>query len=187
MGFLDDLSEVFGKGSVAMSRVADTASMKFKLTDVDRKRREAAARLGEGVYAMVKADPALAAQFKDVIDEMDALAAQRAELQAELDRLEREAAEAKAASAVVVCPTCGAALAPNARFCQACGSFVEEAPRSTQYTACGAPNAAAAQEPARPAAAQEPGFGTAAAQSQQPAAAQVQQTYEVPGDSPEAK
>ena len=55
MGFLDNLSAALDKGVAGASRMADTASLKMKVVDADRRRKEALVNLGEAVVA----DPAV--------------------------------------------------------------------------------------------------------------------------------
>ena len=173
MGILDDLSSAFSKAQAGATRFADSASLKFKLGEADRKRRDYMAQLGESLYGMVCGDPALRVGREDILAGIAQCEADKAQAQAELDRIAKEAAEAKAAT--LVCPNCGSALAPGAAFCSTCGLRVQApeqaAPQQPAYTQAQA--APAAQQPAQP---QHP------AQPQQPAqAAPVQeQSYEVP-------
>ena len=75
-----------------------------------------------------------------------------AEAQAEIDRIKAENEAEKAAAAVpvaaaaapagITCPSCGAANAPDTKFCCGCGTKLEApAPAGAACPACGAANA----------------------------------------------
>ena len=70
MGFMDDLNDMFNKsaaaagdmlnkGASAAGRMADSANLRFKQGEIDRRWKDACAALGESVIEAVKADPAL--------------------------------------------------------------------------------------------------------------------------------
>ena len=107
MGILDDLSSAFSKAQAGATRFADSASLKFKLGEADRKRRDYMAQLGESLYSMVCNDPALKAGREEILAGIAQCEADKAQAQAELDRIAKEAAEAKARTkkifTVVVC------------------------------------------------------------------------------------
>ena len=194
MGILDDLSSAFSKAQAGATRFADSASLKFKLGEADRKRRDYMAQLGESLYGMVCVDPALKAGREEILAGIAQCEADKAQAQAELDRIAKEAAEAKAAT--LVCPNCGGALVQGAMFCPTCGAQVmfpqqpkatDPAPQQPTYTQA-QPQAAAPQQPAAAPEPQQPAAPQQPAQPQQPGAASQPaqaapaqpQSYEVP-------
>ena len=69
---MDDLNDMFkqelrlqlaimllNKGASAAGRMADSANLRFKQGEIDRRWKDACAALGESVIEAVKADPAL--------------------------------------------------------------------------------------------------------------------------------
>lgn len=183
MGILDDLSSAFSKAQAGATRFADSASLKFKLGEADRKRRDYMAQLGESLYGMVCNDPALKAGREEILAGIAQCEADKAQAQAELDRIAKEAAEAKAAT--LVCPTCGSALTQGASFCSTCGTrvaAVEQPSAAAQqpvYTQAQPQAAPAPQQPAQPQQPVQPQQPGAAPQPVQEAPAQ-EQSYEVP-------
>lgn len=172
MGILDDLSSALSKAQAGATRFADSASLKFKLGEADRKRRDYMAQLGESLYGMVCADPALRAGREEILAGIAQCEADKAQAQAELDRIAKEAAEAKVTT--LVCPNCGGALVQGASFCPVCGSQVA-AGQPAQPQAAQAP-----QQPAQPAAPQQPAQQPGAAPQPAQTASAQQQSYEVP-------
>ncbi len=177
MGILDDLSSAFSKAQAGASRFADSASLKFKMGEAERKRRDYMAQLGESLYAEVCMNPQMKAGRETILAGIAQCDADLAQVQSELDRIARETAEAKASA--LTCPVCGGTLVPGARFCSTCGAQIqvsapqpEAAPQQAAYTQATPP-----QQPAQP---QQPGPAkqAAPAQPQQPAASE--QSYEVP-------
>lgn len=174
MGILDDLSSAFSKAQAGATRFADTASLKFKLGEAERKRRDLMAQLGESLYAEACGNPTLKAGREAILAGIAQCEADRAQVQSELDRIAKEAAESKSAS--YVCPVCGGTLVPGARFCQTCGAQMQPSSSAPE----GAPQASYTQ--AQP---QQPGFQAQTASA--PASEAVSQgdsgceaTYEVP-------
>lgn len=169
MGIFDDLSTALSRGTAAASRIADTASMRIKLADADRRKREAYAALGEHIYDTVVASPDLSAGREQFLSDIAARQAECDGIREEIARLEEEAAEAKASQAILMCPACGSALAPGARFCALCGTPIA----GTQPAADQEPAAQRVYTQANP---QTPGASSqgGTAQPQQP------QSYEIP-------
>lgn len=188
MGILDDLSSALSKAQAGATRFADSASLKFKLGEADRKRRDYMAQLGESLYGMVCADPALRAGREEILAGIAQCEADKAQAQAELDRIAKEAAEAKVTT--LVCPNCGGALVQGASFCPVCGSQVaasqpaqpQAAPAAQQpaYTQAQPQAAQAPQQPAQPAAPQQPAQQPGAAPQPAQTASAQEQSYEVP-------
>lgn len=183
MGILDDLSSAFSKAQAGATRFADTASLKFKLGEAERKRRDLMAQLGESLYAEVCGNPALKAGREAMLAGIAQCEADRAQVQSELDRIAKEAAESKSAS--FTCPVCGGTLVPGARFCPTCGTRMQPAtPQDAASTQASYTRAAPqAQQPQQP--------GCSAQQSAAPVDEPVRtapsqedcpqdQTYEVP-------
>lgn len=105
MGFMDDLNDMFNKsaaaagdmlnkGASAAGRMADSANLRFKQGEIDRRWKDACAALGESVIEAVKADPALLSGREQMMADLDAIAKERADV---ADELQRIAAEAEAA------------------------------------------------------------------------------------------
>lgn len=159
MGIIDDLSSAFDGGLAGARRIADKTSLKFKLSEADRKRRDLMAQFGESLYEKARANSSLREGREAILDGIAALDAERAAIQAEMERVEKEAAEAKKA-VPLTCSVCGGTLVAQARFCPTCGAMVY-----------GPAQAQAAYTQAHPAQPQQPG----SAQACEPT-----QTYEVP-------
>ena len=85
MGFMDDLNDMFNKsaaaagdmlnkGASAAGRMADSANLRFKQGEIDRRWKDACAALGDSVIEAVKADPALLSGREQMMAELDAIA-----------------------------------------------------------------------------------------------------------------
>ena len=122
MGFMDDLNDMFNKsaaaagdmlnkGASAAGRMADSANLRFKQGEIDRRWKDACAALGESVIEAVKADPALLSGREQMMADLDAIAKERADVADELQRIAAEAEAARRAGRVKTCPECGAKLA----------------------------------------------------------------------------
>lgn len=177
MGVFDDLSNVFGKAQAQATRIADTASVKFKLSEAERKRRDCMARLGESLYGEVRENPSLREGREALLADIAQHDADCVQLRSELDRIAKEAAEAKASA--YACPVCGGTLVAGARFCPTCGAQMQPPASAGQCAAEAAyTQAAQPQQPAQPA--QDASQADAgAAHAQEPPA--HEQSYEVPG------
>ena len=138
MGIWNDISGALSKGMEGAGRFADATSLKFKLGEVERRRRDLAADLGERLYDSVESGSELPAECERIIADMRACDVEIARTKTEMERIARETEEAKAASASSCCPHCGAALSPSARFCHACGAPMAASPqnRGPQQPAC---------------------------------------------------
>ena len=112
MGFMDDLNDMFNKsaavagdmlnkGASAAGRMADSANLRFKQGEIDRRWKDACAALGESVIEAVKADPALLSGREKMMADLDAIAKERADVADELQRI-ATAAEKSAQSEVEV-------------------------------------------------------------------------------------
>lgn len=95
MGFMDDLNDMFNKsaaaagdmlnkGASAAGRMADSANLRFKQGEIDRRWKDACAALGESVIEAVKADPALLSGREQMMADLDAIAKERADVADEL-------------------------------------------------------------------------------------------------------
>lgn len=122
MGIWDDISGVLNRGMEGAGRIADTTSLKFKLGEVERRRRDLAADLGESLYASVESGSELPAECERIIADMRACDIEISQVKADIERIARESDAAKAASVAYCCSHCGATLSPGARFCHACGA-----------------------------------------------------------------
>lgn len=91
MGFMDDLNDMFNKsaaaagdmlnkGASAAGRMADSANLRFKQGEIDRRWKDACAALGESVIEAVKADPALLSGREQMMADLDAIAKERADV-----------------------------------------------------------------------------------------------------------
>ena len=149
MGFLDNLSAALDKGVAGASRMADTASLKMKVVDTDRRRKEALVNLGEAVVADPAVVEALTPEFKDLFSAVFDCDAEKRQLQEEIAAIEEQVAQEKAQSAAeasrtaapmgaavvgspagsnapvsYVCSSCGAPVAQGAQFCSNCGKAI---------------------------------------------------------------
>lgn len=165
MGIWNDISEALNKGVEGAGRIADATSLKFKLGEVERRKRDLACELGEKFYVAVSSDVALPESCEETIAAMKACDEEIAKIKADIEEIARKAEASKAASVTYSCPSCGATLSPGARFCHACGTAL-------------APVQAPSQTPFQD--------GSAAVASQTPdaaAPASMPQSYEVPASS----
>ena len=132
MGFMDDLNDMFNKsaaaagdmlskGASAAGRMADSANLRFKQGEIDRRWKDACAVLGESVIEAVKADPALLSGREQMMADLDAIAKERADVADELQRIAAEAEAARRAGQVKTCPECGGEVGIDAKFCMHCG------------------------------------------------------------------
>ena len=126
MGFMDDLNDMFNKsaaaagdmlnkGASAAGRMADSANLRFKQGEIDRRWKDACAALGESVIEAVKADPALLSGREQMMADLDAIAKERADVADELQRIAAEAEAARRAGRVKTCPECGEAKSASMR------------------------------------------------------------------------
>ncbi|MDO4443168.1 MAG: zinc ribbon domain-containing protein [Slackia sp.] len=122
MGIWDNISGALNKGMEGAGRFADATSLKFKLGEAERKRRDLAADLGESLYASVENGTELPAECERIISDMRSVDAEISQLKADMERIAHESEVAKAASVSYCCPNCGATLSSGARFCHACGA-----------------------------------------------------------------
>lgn len=122
MGIWNDVSSMLSKGASAAERFADATSLKFKLGEEQRKRRDLATSLGESLYEEVALNPSLAAGREHILADMAACDTEIARLKAEIDRIAQENEAIKADSVSYSCPACGSTLARDARFCSTCGT-----------------------------------------------------------------
>ena len=132
MGFMDDLNDMFNKsaaaagdmlnkGASAAGRMADSANLRFKQGEIDRRWKDACAALGESVIETVKADPALLSGREQMMADLDAIAKERADVADELQRIAAETEAARRAGRVKTCPECGGEVGIDAKFCMHCG------------------------------------------------------------------
>lgn len=132
MGFMNDLNDmfnkgaaaagdVFNKGASAASRLADTANLRFRQSELDRQWKDTCAQLGESLINAVKERPELLEGREDIIASLDAIANDRSAIAAELERIAAEAEASRQGAAPRICPECGANVTPEANFCMACG------------------------------------------------------------------
>lgn len=132
MGFMDDLNDMFNKsaavagdmlnkGASAAGRMADSANLRFKQGEIDRRWKDACAVLGESVIEAVKADPALLSGREKMMADLDAIAKERADVADELQRIAAETEAARHAGRVKTCPECGGEVGIDAKFCMHCG------------------------------------------------------------------
>ena len=153
MGFMNDLNDMFNKsaaaagdmlnkGASAAGRMADSANLRFKQGEIDRRWKDACAVLGESVIEAVKADPALLSGREKMMADLDAIAKERADV---ADELQRIAAE--------TCPECGGEVGIDAKFCMHCGYpmpiDVQPEPAAAVSTEAESGNAPAAEKAAQ--------------------------------------
>ena len=132
MSFMDDLNDMFNKsaaaagdmlnkGASAAGRMADSANLRFKQGEIDRRWKDACAVLGESVIEAVKADPALLSSREKMMADLDVIAKERADVAEELQRIAAETEAARRAGRVKTCPECGGEVGIDAKFCMHCG------------------------------------------------------------------
>lgn len=180
MGIFNDITGVFNKGVEGAGRFADATSFKFRLGELERKRRNLAADLGENLYEMAAANPVLSAGCEQIIADIKACDDEAAQIKLEMERIARESSAARTQAVLYSCPTCGATLSTGARFCHVCGTPIavaepvanpEPAPWETVVDPQPAPQPEPApapeqpQTPPAPAAPQQPAGQDAAAES----------------------
>lgn len=123
MGIWDNISDAFNKGVEGAGRFADATSLKFRLGEVERKRRDLAGDLGEKLYEAVSSEGGLPEGCEDIVAAMKACDNEIAQIKAEIENVARKTEASKAASVTYSCPSCGATLSPQgARFCHVCGT-----------------------------------------------------------------
>lgn len=164
MGFMDDLNDMFNKsaaaagdmlnkGASAAGRMADSANLRFKQGEIDRRWKDACAVLGESVIEAVKADPALLSGREKIMADLDAIAKERADVADELQRIAAETEAARRAGRVKTCPECGSEVGIDAKFCMHCGYplpiDVRPEPAATVSTEAESGNAPATSETAQ--------------------------------------
>ena len=163
MGFMDDLNDMFNKGAAAAGdvlnkgasaagRMADSANLRFKQGEIDRRWKDACAELGESLIDVVKSKPKLMNGREQMMANIDAIAAERAQVAAELERIAQEAEKARQSVQQRVCPECGGTVAADANFCMHCGHpmpiEVKPEPQPEPITAEPAPEASQSEKPA---------------------------------------
>lgn len=164
MGFMDDLNDMFNKsaavagdmlnkGASAAGRMADSANLRFKQGEIDRRWKDACAALGESVIEAVKADPALLSGREKMMADLDAIAKERADVADELQRIAAEAEATRRAGRVKTCPECGGEVGIDAKFCMHCGYpmpiDVQPEPAADVSTEAESDNAPAAEKAAQ--------------------------------------
>ena len=164
MGFMDDLNDMFNKsaavagdmlnkGASAAGRMADSANLRFKQGEIDRRWKDACTVLGESVIDAVKADPALLSGREKMMADLDAIAKERADVAAELQRIAAETEAARRAGRVKTCPECGGEVGIDAKFCMHCGYpmpiDVQPEPAADVSTEAESDNAPAAEKAAQ--------------------------------------
>lgn len=123
MGIWDNISDALNKGVEGAGRFADATSLKFRLGEVERKRRDLAGDLGEKLYEAVSSEAGLPEGCEDIVAAMKACDSEIAQIKAEIENVARKTEASKAASVTYSCPSCGATLSPQgARFCHVCGT-----------------------------------------------------------------
>lgn len=143
MGLFDDISAQIGstvnRGSAAASRTTRTMRIRSELTELERQREAAAARLGAELYPRLSAYPELCEGCEALIGAIMTADERTSALREELAQIEREAEEAKAqaeaeakarrnahvAQPAFVCPTCGSAVDEGDAFCMSCGTKLD--------------------------------------------------------------
>ena len=164
MSFMDDLNDMFNKsaavagdmlnkGASAAGRMADSANLRFKQGEIDRRWKDACAALGESVIEAVKADPALLSGREKMMADLDAIAKERADVADELQRIAAETEAARRAGRVKTCPECGGEVGIDAKFCMHCGYpmpiDVQPEPAAAVSTEAESGNATAAENAAQ--------------------------------------
>ena len=122
MGIWDNISGALNKGVEGAGRFADATSLKFRLGEVERKRRDLAGDLGEKLYEAVSSDAGLPEGCEDIVAAMKSCDSEIAQIKAEIESIARKTEASKAASVTYSCPSCGATLSQGARFCHVCGT-----------------------------------------------------------------
>ena len=137
MGFLDNVSSAFSRGTAAVERTGRSTQLKHEAGELMKRRRDLAAQLGASLYEATKD----VADYRDgresLYDGIAQLDKRRAEIDAELARLEEAAAASQAAAVTYTCSNCGSRIAGDDLFCTGCGMPADQA------RAAGRPNDAA--------------------------------------------
>lgn len=175
MGIWNDISDALSKGVEGAGRFADATSLKFKLGEAERKKRDLACDLGEKFYASVSSNEAISDDCEGIIAAMKACDAEIAQIKADIEDIARKAEASKAASVTYSCPSCGATLSAGSRFCHACGTALAPVQASPQSPLTPDSAEPAAQE--SQAAPQSQDFGACTAPQS------ASQSYEVPETS----
>lgn len=121
MGILDDLKMVVDQGGVRLSRSGRTAQLRMHLSELSKQRNELAAELGASLYYATREDEALRLGREMIYDGI-------AKIDLQIDEIRRQLATSDEVvdRAGSTCPTCGAHLADDARFCSKCGTPIPE-------------------------------------------------------------
>ena len=145
MGLTDDVSAGVSNLAGTASAKAQVAKLKMQLKDLDAKRHDCFARLGERVYEQAKDSPAFADSYAELYAEITAVEEQRASLQAKIDALNSAPVSKVSPAGTVVCPSCGQTAVKGDRFCRWCAALLPTPPKpqvsdGRVCPACGAPS-----------------------------------------------
>ena len=116
MGFLDDVidktKEVFDITCKKTDEVVTTQKQKFSIASLESKRRKDFTDLGEVYFNLVKDDPTnLPDEIRNLVDAIIEKNDEIARLNAEIQSIKNKR----------VCPKCGANIAADSVYCNACG------------------------------------------------------------------
>jgi ribosomal protein L40E len=117
--------------------------LKTEMGELDLKKREALARIGEAVYEAYKSGGKYS-EFGELYGEVENIESMLQRKQAQAEQAERAAEEKKRAEErereARVCPGCGAENEPGVKFCGECGTKLG-APAAARCPGCGSENA----------------------------------------------
>lgn len=125
MGILDDMTGAMDRGVAAVGRSTKSAQLKMQLSELAKRRRDAAAVLGESLYEETKANMALRQGREELYDAIAAIDSQSADLNAQIEELEKAATMAAETAPAVKCPRCGTGILEDDMFCCGCGVSAE--------------------------------------------------------------
>ncbi len=130
MGIFDNMATGINKGAAAAERTAKTVSIKNKMNELQKRRKDLMSQLGASLYDAVKADEQLIGGRESILAAIEKCDGENNALRQQLQELERMATEEAAASRKYECPHCGAPVCEADHFCCGCGKPAEDALRN---------------------------------------------------------
>jgi len=129
MALFDKIGNVAKNAAAGAGEMVETAKLNARIGDENKKIGNIKSQLGDYVWQQYAAGQDLPEGMLQYCRQIDAcneqIAAynmQLAELKAPAPAVAPQAAPAAAASSAAACLSCGAAIAPNSRFCPVCGA-----------------------------------------------------------------
>lgn len=130
--FFDKMKQSVGKGvataSVKSKEMLDSNKVKNQIESLQKQKKESIEELGNIVYTMYLKDAIDEATIRQKSALITGIEEQIKEKEEELRRIHERADKALGKqTAAGYCPSCGAEIYENAKFCGKCGSKIETA------------------------------------------------------------